>query len=208
MLTFGENDSNYVPPILAKSFHSPIVANWISPAPKRSKQRTVEGSCAFSRPSRCSYGSSHTRPSSEHRSSECRGAGQLRGTVKQEPVPASDQILAASSPQNFWSGAMRTCDAARTICAVKMARASASGFREPKGRKEMRNPRHHKLIEMRGNTTDERRKRLCAGRSSALNCWIHSRISIMDSEQAKISEAPKEARKVLTKQFCLDVELD
>ena len=165
MLTFGENDSNYVPPILAKSFHSPIVANWISPAPKRSKQRTVEGSCAFSRPSRCSYGSSHTRPSSEHRCSECRGAGQLRGTVKQEPVPASDQILAASSPQNFGSGAMRTCDAARTICAVKMARASASEFREPKGTERkcwrealvLRNPRHRKLIEMRGNTTDERR---------------------------------------------------
>jgi len=107
-------------------------------------------------------------------------------------------------------------DAARTICAVKMARASASGFREPKGTERkcwrealvLRNPRHRKLIEMRGNTTDERRKSLCAGRSSALNCWIHFRISIMDSEQAKISEAPKEVRKVLTKQFCLDVELD
>jgi len=164
----------------------------------------------------CSYGRSHTRPSSEHRCSECWGAGPLRGIVKQKPVPASDQILVASSPQNFGSGAMRTCDAARTICAVKMARASASGFREPKGTERkcwrealvLRNPRHRKLIEMRGNTTDERRKSLCAGRSSALNCWIRSRISIMDSEQAKISEAPKEVRKVLTKQFCLDVELD
>ena len=70
----------------------------------------------------------------------------------------------------------------------------------------LRNPRHCKLIEIRGNKTDVCKKSPRAGRSSALNCRIYFDISMMDSEQADIDQPSEEFRKILTKLLRRDVE--